>query len=207
MEQVLSAVFDKDSASYDRQNSRHCEACWNAARSLLPEVQGRWVLDAGCGTGLITERLADDIGSWGQVVGIDISPKMLEKARLRLADRRNITLAQASLDEVQSRDRSFDVVVCVNVLRHVDDLSPVLREWRRVLKPDGEVVLLDWDASSIWWKVAHHILKYTDQSYKKARSSDEVSNALQNHGFVVLEVKKASISPWRQVWVIKAKKS
>ena len=207
MDQILPELFDNQAGSYDSRNASYCEKVWNSVLPILPEVKGRWVLDAGCGTGMITERLADDVGSWGQIVGVDISPKMLEKATSRLADRRNITLLRAEMNKVPERDRSFDVVVCINVLRHVEDLDPALREWRRLLKPDGELLVVDWDGSSFPVRLAHHILKIADCSHKKVRSSEEVVSALQNHGFSIIEAKKCSVSALHPIWIVKAKKN
>lgn len=203
----MSDLFDKQAKGYDRANAVYCEKVWNAVLPMLPEVQGRWVLDAGCGTGLCTQRLADDVGSWGQVVGVDISSKMLELAKVRLADQRNITLFQSSMFQVESHDRSFDVIVCLNVLRHIDDLGPVLREWRRLTKTDGEILVVDVDGGSLPVKSGFNVWKLFDASLKRVRSCEEVSAALQNHGFSIISSNKAAISLFFPVWIIRAKKN
>lgn len=206
MEQQISSMYDWFAPRYDQLFSRYSERCWNELMKVLPETQGRWVLDAGCGTGMITERVADGVGNWGQVVGVDLSEKMIDAARKRFLDRRNIVLQKGSLLQVQSRDRSFDLVVCCNAISHLGDLSPVLREWRRLLKQDGEVALLDWDPKSLKVRLANWLV-HVKVPCQRARSSDEVILALQNHGFVIVQSKKALIAPFWPVWIIVAKKN
>lgn len=206
MEQLVSSLYDWCAPRYDKFFSGYAEHCWNELMAVLPETQGRWVLDAGCGTGLITERVADGVGNWGQVVGVDLSEKMIEAARKRFIDRRNIVLQKGSVSQVQSRDRSFDLVVCCNVISHLSDLAPVLREWRRLLKQDGEVALLDWDQRSFKVRLANRLVQLKIPS-QHARSSDEVILALQNHGFVISQTKNVNISPFWPVWIIVAKKN
>jgi len=206
MEQQISSMYDWFAPRYDTLFSRYTEQCWNELMTVLPETQGRWVLDAGCGTGIITERVADGVGNWGQVVGVDLSEKMIETARKRFLDRRNIVLQKGSVCQVQSRDRSFDLVVCCNTISHLGDLAPVLREWRRLLKQDGEVALLDWDQRSFKVRFANWFVRLK-LSCQRARSSDEVIAALQNHGFVVSQIKKVNIYSFWPVWIIIAKKN
>lgn len=100
----------------------------------LPEP-AEHILDAGCGTGGMLAKVA----SRGQVHGIDFSPHALRFARERGLTR----LGRASVEALPFRARSFDVVISLDVLYHravVDD-SQAMREFRRVLRPGGRVIL------------------------------------------------------------------
>jgi len=108
-----------------------------ATLSLMPDVDGKRVLDAGCGTGRYTRWLLDH---GAEVVGFDGSPRMLEHAKrkageadLRLHDLRD------PLDFLE--DASMDLVVAALVMGYVEDWGPVLGEFRRVLKGDGALVM------------------------------------------------------------------
>ncbi len=205
MEQVVQ-LYSKLAPSYDSRWGWYCETCWGSVMPMLPDLSGKWVLDAGCGTGLITDHLANEVGNWGQVVGIDATDDMLEKARCRVSDRRNVTLHKAPLHQVPSRDRSFDVIVCTNVFHYLDDLAPVFREWRRVLNTDGEVVVVDWDASTLPIMVGHRWWRFTNRAYRKSWRQEEIEAGLKNHGFSILDSKKVSLSRFWKVWMVRARK-
>ena len=92
-------------------------------------AEGARVLEVGCGTGLIMQRLAPYAAS---VSGVDLSPGMLKKAQARGLD---VGLGTAT--ELPFSDASFDLVVSFKVLPHVPDLGGALREMTRVTRPGG----------------------------------------------------------------------
>jgi SAM-dependent methyltransferase len=105
-----------------------------AMLALLPPVGGRDVLDAGCGTGIYAELLAD---RGARVAGVDGSAAMVEHARRRLAGR-GVELRVADLRApLPFADGSFDGIVSALVLHYLRDWSVPLAEFRRVLRPDG----------------------------------------------------------------------
>ena len=106
--------------------------------SLLgrPLRAGERVLDAGCGTGYLAaglRRARPDV----VVVGSDLSAGMVGAAREAGA----WPLVQADATRLPFTDGSFDLVVCRGVLHHLPDVPAALAEWRRVLAPDGAVVV------------------------------------------------------------------
>jgi len=108
-----------------------------ATLSLIPDVEGKKVLDAGCGSGSYTEWF---IENGAEVVSVDGSPRMLENALRRLGERADIRLhdLRRPLDFLENN--SVDLVLSSLVLDYIEDWAPVLREFRRVLKPDGALV-------------------------------------------------------------------
>jgi ubiquinone/menaquinone biosynthesis C-methylase UbiE len=108
-----------------------------ATLSLLPDVQGKRVLDAGCGPGVYAEWLAD---REAQVVAIDVNEKMLRLARHRLGDR--VELVHANLEQPLDflRDGWFDIVVSPLVMDYLKDWEQVFGEFYRVLKGGGHLV-------------------------------------------------------------------
>ncbi len=100
---------------------------------------GQLVVDVGCGTGLITRSLK------GNVVGIDINPWALERARLHCPGKRFI---EAESSHLPFNDNSIDVVVCSDVLEHLVDAKETVHEIHRILKPHclfvGEVPSTSW---------------------------------------------------------------
>lgn len=97
------------------------------------------VLDVACGTGRITRTIADDAGA---VVGVDLSAKMLERAR-RYAVREGIddvAFARMSADDLWFDADRFDRVNCSWALHLFPDVDAALAEMHRVLRPDGRFV-------------------------------------------------------------------
>ena len=95
------------------------------------------VLDAGCGTGGLIRRLTSRHTAW-RWTGIDVEPLACELARQRVE---GTEIREASVMMLPFGDASFDAVVSADVLYHVDDDAAALREFFRVLRPGGVVVI------------------------------------------------------------------
>ena len=102
---------------------------------VLGHVRGGAVLDLGCGVGSLCRALADRVES---VVGLDGSPVKVERAR-QLNGAANITYVCA-LFEAWTPDRTFDSIVCTNVLEHVKDVPAFLQICRKALAPGGRLI-------------------------------------------------------------------
>lgn len=105
---------------------------------LLP--RGLTVADFGCGTG---EALAAMSPVVERAIGVDREPAMIEAAKVRCADLDNVELIAAEMDELPLSDGEIDAALVMLVLHHTDDPASVLAECRRVLTPDGRLVILD----------------------------------------------------------------
>jgi SAM-dependent methyltransferase len=105
-----------------------------ATLSLLPEVEGKRVLDAGCGPGVYAEWLVDH---GAKVVAFDVSAKMVRLAQERLRGRAEVL--RADLDQPLDflHEGSFDVVLSALALDYVGNLGHAFREFYRVLRKPG----------------------------------------------------------------------
>jgi len=93
---------------------------------------GKDVLECGCGTGLLLERIQTFAH---RATGIDLSPGMLEKARAR-----NLDVREASVTDIPFPDAQFDVTCSFKVLAHVEDIKRALSEMARVTRPGGVIL-------------------------------------------------------------------
>lgn len=123
-------------------------------REALAPRAGEHVVDLGCGPGHLARELAEDVGSGGRVTAIDSSEDMLAIARDR-AKRTGVAARVHALHgdavHLPLPDADVDAAVSVQVLEFVPDVAAALRELRRVLTPDGRLVLVDTDWRSCIW--------------------------------------------------------
>ena len=112
------------------------------ALSKLPLDNGSWFLDVGCGPGVAVREAAKRIGD-GKACGIDISPKMVEKAKKLAAEQPNVEYHVANSESIPYADDTFKSVICTCSFHHYERPVEALHEIRRVLRPGGKFVLVD----------------------------------------------------------------
>ncbi|MBO0740114.1 MAG: class I SAM-dependent methyltransferase [Hyphomicrobiaceae bacterium] len=110
---------------------------WPSLQALLPDLRGRRVLDLGCGFGWFC-RWAREKGAV-HIEGIDVSDKMLARARATTADA-SIIYARADLERLALQASSFDVVYSSLVLHYIIDLERLLAEVHKTLVQGGRLV-------------------------------------------------------------------
>ena len=140
-----SAILDRAYRGRDFVRRRH------ANLAALAPAPGAYVLDIGCGTGLMLTELSAAVGPKGHVAGVDLSEDMLTRAREACSDLDNVTVKTAPADQLPFEDASFDGIVSVQVFEYIADLTPVLAECRRVLKPGGTLVVGDMHFDTLAW--------------------------------------------------------
>ncbi len=108
---------------------------FQALETELPDWRNKQILDVGCGTGAILKRL----GNPGKNVGIDLSPDAISFCRQRGLN----NVREGDICALPFSDNSFDAVICSSVLYHqwVGDVAGALREMKRVLRPDGVLLI------------------------------------------------------------------
>jgi SAM-dependent methyltransferase len=98
---------------------------------------GARVLDVGCGTGVHLSALMHKQPR-GRYFAMDLSPGMVAAARQACP---SAEVGQGDVEELPCRDGAFDVVLCIHVMYHVKNIARALHEIRRVLRPDGVLVI------------------------------------------------------------------
>jgi ubiquinone/menaquinone biosynthesis C-methylase UbiE len=139
--------YDAFSERYDRGRDRgYHKLIDDQAAELVRRVgEGREVLEVGCGTGLVLQRVAEFAG---RAVGIDLSPGMLERARSRGLD-----VQEGSATALPFPDDSFDVAYSFKVLSHVPQLETALAEMLRVVRPGGHLVFDIYNRNSLRYAI------------------------------------------------------
>lgn len=111
---------------------------WPALRAMLPALQGRRVLDLGCGFGWFC-RWARGQGA-ASVLGLDLSARMLARARAMTADP-GIAYARADLARLPLAERGFDLAFSALAFHYVEDLPGLLATVHAALRPGGQLVV------------------------------------------------------------------
>ena len=125
-------------------------AAIQASKRLMLEraamTSGDAVLDVGCGPGSDLFDIVERVGPAGRLVGLDASEVMIAEARRRAEERRlPITFEVGDATALPFPDGTFDVCRAARVLEHLADPSVALSEMVRVTRPDGRVVVFDFD--------------------------------------------------------------
>lgn len=139
---------------------------------------GDKVLDVGCGTGSLAVLMAQRAGENGEVAGIDLSPRMLAAAR-RKANLPQLTFRRANAEAIPYPNGHFDVVTMTYVLHEMPRRARenTLREARRVLTPNGRLIVVDLHEPKSWWRrMAFKLLML----WENETAWDLVRNGLQN---------------------------
>ena len=137
------SYYDEFAGWYERERGRGYHQMLDDLEVALVERYGRGgdVLEAGCGTGLILERIARFARS---ARGIDLSGGMLARAHAR-----GLEVAQASVTALPYQDASFDVVCSFKVLAHVPPIREAVAELVRVTAPGGTLLLEFYNPQSL----------------------------------------------------------
>lgn len=139
----VQLLFDATAAQYDWANSVFFFGTggWYRRHALVAAglQPGMRLLDVAVGTGRVAEAAQGILGTSAGIIGLDISSGMLREARLRL----NISLIQGSAEALPLADACTDFIVMGYALRHLSDLGIAFREFHRVLRPGGRLLMLE----------------------------------------------------------------
>jgi ubiquinone/menaquinone biosynthesis C-methylase UbiE len=144
--QVIRHHWDRCASTFDDEigHSLVSDEQRKAWLDLLSPLAGRAprrVLDVGCGTGFLALRFAE-LGH--TVTGIDLSPQMIDRARLKAERaRQQIDFRVGDAAALDCVDETYDLVVARHVIWNLPDPERGIAEWLRVLRPGGRLVLIE----------------------------------------------------------------
>jgi ubiquinone/menaquinone biosynthesis C-methylase UbiE len=197
------AWFDRWARTYDRSwlneliffpTLRLCQEeilRWQALVGLRPFR----VLDVGCGTGTLLTRLASHPEA-KFLVGLDCSPAMIKHVAEKIARSPHAAKFHAVVGDAAHLpfpDESFDVLTCCNSFHHYPRQREVIREFRRVLSPEGVLILVDgFRDNVVGWFVFDVGVPRVEGRVHHASWSD-VRDMIQATGFATLRQRKVNV--------------
>jgi ubiquinone/menaquinone biosynthesis C-methylase UbiE len=180
----VATQYDAWARVYDVLWSRYMNQTLPVAQRAAAVTPGERVLDLACGTGELLHRMAQETPE-ADLTGIDLAPKMIKRARHKLAGRPGVALTQADAHDLPFGDNAFDVLVCANTFHYFTHPEQVVREAHRVLSPDGRLVVLDWCRDFWTCRVMDALLQYIDPAHTTCYTLDELTALLERASFAV----------------------
>ena len=158
--------------------------------ALASLKEGETVLDLGAGAGFDCFLAANQVGEEGKVIGIDMTPEMVEKAREN-AEKGNYTNVEFKLGEIEDlpvADESVDIIISNCVINLSPDKPKVFEEAFRVLKPGGRLMVSD----IVLLKQLPNFIKESIDAYVSCVSGallkEDYIAAIKNAGFQEIEI-------------------
>jgi len=212
---VIGEAFTELASHYEETMDRELGSFLGSSYSdfvdgliaLAHVKDGDVVLDVATGTAYFPRRLAAKVRDKSRIVGLDITPAMLDYGRKKLeglAGPARISLVCASGMAMPFGEGVFDTVVCGMGTHHMD-VPRMLAEMRRVLKAEGRLIVVDVGASSFWRSflgaallrillLCHGVARKSAraqaeiEAFANIRTADEWRSLLADTGFRKIEV-------------------
>jgi ubiquinone/menaquinone biosynthesis C-methylase UbiE len=150
--------------------------------SLMNIKENISILDIGCGTGWALGQVANLIDGKGSFYGVDLSTKMVEKARENFHVRENFHFIQANAESIPLDDNLFDAIICTNSFHHYLHPDKALKEIYRLLRTEGKIYILD-PTADIWViKIIDKLINLFEPSHVKMYSTKEFKKLIAGAG-------------------------
>lgn len=157
----VANLFDDIAPVYDRLNTVMTvglDRGWRRAAVVEARVgAGDTVADVACGTGKLTAALAERVGPFGRVIGVDLSDGMLELARAEYRDIVQVEFRHGDALDLPIDDDEVDAATIAFGMRNLADFEAGFRELGRIVRPGGRVVCLELTVPRPrWWGRLYH---------------------------------------------------
>lgn len=165
---------------YDQRWSFYVQATIKATLERLALNPQGQVLDLACGTGTLLNNLLPFVPA-ENLFGIDVSTEMLTVAREKLPT--EVNLSVGSGDHLPFAEASFEQVISTSSFHYFRKPEQVLQEARRVLKPEGHLLITDWCRDYITCWLLDRYLQWFNEAHYHTYSTQELQTLLQQANF------------------------
>jgi ubiquinone/menaquinone biosynthesis C-methylase UbiE len=193
--ELNKAKWDKWANSLDNNNWRnyYLRRGQSDVISLLKLKENMSILDIGCGTGWALGQTARLIDNKGSFYGVDLSAKMIKKAKENFKTKENFHFIKANAESIPLDDNLFDAIICTNSFHHYLHPDKALKEMYRLLKTGGKVYILD-PTADIWViKIIDKLIHFFENGHVKMYSTKEfkeliVDSCLKYEGRKIIRI-------------------
>lgn len=193
-EKIEREFFDKIGSKYNEdflrldKISSHLVKEYHHSK-IISEIQlnNSLILEIGCGTGTLMKKLI--LGS-NIVVGLDLSQNLLHEAK-----KEGLDVVLASSQKLPFINNIFDYLICEDAIHHLPNLEICLKEFFRVFKQDGKIVIFDPNPENPFGNIARFVLKKFNKLTKTERPirAKVLNEILKTCGYNSIEVQYGSI--------------
>ncbi len=190
--QLNEAKWDKWASSLDGKGWRYdyLRNAQSGVISLLDVRENISFLDVGCGTGWAIGQVAKLVNNKGFFYGVDLSPKMIEKAEQNFKGNDNFHFIKANAESIPLDDDSFDIIICSNSFHHYLYPDKALKEIYRLLKYSGKSYILDPTADNFVFRIADKIIRVFEPGHVRLYSTKEFNKLIVNAGLKYISSEK-----------------
>lgn len=148
----IQEVMEMASSLVERAQSPDQENVNGALVNVFAPISGEQLLEVGCGVGSLCGLIAPGVAPGGKITGVDISADFVSFAQeqiIRTDFSSHIQWGVSQAEFLPFIDAKFDGVLAARLLLHVSNPKNVLSELKRVVRPGGRVVVMDWDFETV----------------------------------------------------------
>lgn len=175
--------------SYSESNLRKTKATYKIEKfyNFLNLTNKSTCVDIGCGGGYISYEITKHSNC--KIIGIDSSKEAIDFA-LKNNSNPNIEYLVASAENIPLQDESADIVLCIGVLEHIQNIDKALKEINRILKPKGRIVVVTSNCFSTMFfdRIIKQLFNRWKYGYQKNWKLKKLHKKLVDTGFTILEI-------------------
>ena len=192
---VMREEFTRAAATFAERTKGRFDHMDVVAFSRVPA--GTTVIEVGAGTGNFLALFGDKAS---RLIAVDVTEEMLRTARRQFP---SMDLVMGDGIRLPFRSRSVDLVSCAQMLHHVHEPLPLLKEMRRVAADDGAVLVVDQAAPESYEQTAfmNQLDAIRDPSHAASRSPSALRVLLQSAGLTVVEEKLTTTTQTMSKWM------
>jgi ubiquinone/menaquinone biosynthesis C-methylase UbiE len=181
--ELSKAGLDKDAAEYDRSPKyASLRLVYNKIAEEVLHCDFHAWLDVGCGTGTLLSMIGKQRKE-AQLFGIDLSEEMIRVARRKLGD--SVQLRASDSEKLPFQNEQFDLITCTFSFHHYPNPKAVLMEMRRVLTPNGKLIVADPSAFTPVRQIVNLLAPFRKNGTVRFYSKNEMSRLAQSAAFAV----------------------
>lgn len=198
-------AYNRQAKEYESKWKKYLEHTHDGFLHRIKTDADDRILDVSGGTGLLARQLIDRGYAFDHLVVNDPSDEMLAVARDRLSDHPNISFANKKAEELPYDENHFDRIFCLNSFHFYINQQHVLNRFHRIIKPGGNLYLLDWNRSGFFTFV-NRMIQWSSNEFIDTRSLAELRRMIRKSGFTLQNSESWSWRYWKFLF-IEAEKS
>jgi len=178
-------TFEQRASTYDSSSlGKQASSVHPRVLEQLEQLEFDTILDVGCGTGTLLSLITSK-NSNAMISGVDLSTEMIKVAKGKLSEKADLRVGDS--EELPWTESSFDVVLSTQSFHHYPNPDKVLAEMKRVLKPNGHLIIADlWSPTPVR-QIMNFLMRFDKGGDVRVYSKKEICRLIEESGFKSIE--------------------